>query len=118
MIFQIFGKIENPFDFIAPGSQYTGAAVAQGQGLIILGNNLIKLTIVAAGLYGFINFIIAGYTFLSSSEPKEIARAWAKIWQGMLGLLIVAGSFVLAGIFGWIIFGDVTAILQPKLYGP
>jgi len=119
MIFQAFGTITNPFLKLLPAGSSTSKYLGlQGEGLIVLGNNLVKFAIVVAGLYGFINFIIAGYTFLSSPEPKEIARAWAKIWQGMLGLLVIAGSFVLAAIFGYIIFGNPLAILQPTLYGP
>jgi len=32
--------------------------------------------------------------------------------------VIMAGSFVLAALIGWLIFGDATAILNPKIYGP
>ena len=113
---QVFGNLANPFDKLSPGSAYVGTV--QGAGLIILVNNLIKTSIVLAGIYAFVNIIIAGYGFLSSSEPKEMAKSWARIWQSMLGLLIIAGSFVLAAIFGWIIFGDPTALLVPKLYAP
>jgi len=115
----VFGSIDNPLRQLAPGasSLYTDNA-GSGAGLIILGNNLIKLIIVVAGIYALLNIIIAGYGFLSSTEPKEIAKHWGKIWQAMLGLLIIAGSFVLAAIFGWIIFKDPTILLVPRFYGP
>mgnify|MGYP001607558135 CR=1 FL=1 len=118
MIFSTFGTITNPFGTLGvnPASDYV--ASTQGEGLVRLANNLIKLGIVLGGIYAFANIIVAGYMFLSSSESKEVAKAWQKIWQSMIGLLIMAGSFVLAAIFGWIIFGDSTALLQPKLYGP
>lgn len=119
MIFSIFGDITNPFETlgIAKGtSPYVDGT--QGEGLVHLANNLIKLGIVLGGIYAFVNIIIAGYMFLSSAESKEVAKAWAKIWQSMIGLLIMAGSFVLAAIFGWIIFGDARALLQLRLFGP
>jgi hypothetical protein len=47
-----------------------------------------------------------------------VAGAWAKIWQTMLGLAFAAGSFVLAGIFGKLIFGDYNALLQIKIFTP
>lgn len=118
MIFQIFGPIQNPFQKLGVPAGSIYVTGTQGQGLIFLVNNLIKLIIVIAGIYAFVNIIVAGYGFLSTTEPKEMAKAWARIWQSMLGLLVIAGSFVLAAIFGWIIFGDATILLQPKLYGP
>lgn len=120
MIFQAFGPITNPLDLLTPpgtASPYTGLS-GKGGGLIILANNLIKFAIVIGGIYALVNMIFAGYTFLSATESKEVAKAWAKIWQSMVGLLVMAGAFVLAGIFGWIIFGDASALLVPKLYGP
>ncbi len=120
MIFQVFGKIANPLDVLAPGATsvgYLGPSGA-GAGLFVLMNNLIKLSIVAAGIFAFINIIMAGYGFLASVEPKEINKAWSRIWNAMMGLAFIAGSFVLAAIFGWIIFKDPTALLVPKLYGP
>jgi hypothetical protein len=36
----------------------------------------------------------------------------------LLGLLFVAGSLVLAAIFGQLVFGDPRVILQPTIYGP
>lgn len=117
MIFQ-FGTISDPFG--TSGLNVTGlAGTTSGSGLIIILNNLIKFIIVVAGLYTFWNLISAGYGFMSAGgEPKAVEKAWAKIWQSLIGLLVVAGSFVLAAIFGWLIFKDPSALLVPKLYGP
>lgn len=120
MIFQVFGQINNPLKVLAPlavDPRYTDQLGA-GAGLFILFNNLIKLSIVAAGIFAFINIIMAGYGFLASVEPKEINKAWSRIWNAMMGLVFIAGSFVLAAIFGWIIFKDPQALLVPKLFGP
>ena len=74
---------------------------------------------VIGGLFAFFNLVIAGYGFLSAGDdPKKIEAAWKKIWQSMLGLLFILGSFILAAIFGYLLFGDATAILKPKIYGP
>lgn len=115
-MFQVFGNIANPFSALGGPASLTGSQ--NGSGLFILMNVLIKTAIVGAGIYAFFNIIIAGYGFLSSPEPKEVAKSWARIWQAMLGLLIIAGSFVLAAIFGSIIFGDPSILLTPRLFGP
>lgn len=112
-----FGGIDNPFNKLSPGSALAGSQ--SGSGLIILANSLIKFVIVIAGLYTFWNLIAAGYMFMSAGgEAKSLTKAWDKIWQSLVGLLIVAGSFVLAAIFGWLIFKDPGALLNPKIYAP
>ena len=116
MIFQ-FGNITNPFNVLSPTSPLAGST--EGRGLITLSNSLLKLAIVAAGLYALWNFISAGYGFMSAGEDaKKITQAFAKFWQSLLGLLFVAGAFVLAAVFGYLIFGDATAIISPTIYGP
>ena len=117
MIFQ-FGNITNPFKSINPTSPLA-AATDQGQGLLILSNSLLKFAILMAGVYAFWNFIAAGYGFMSAGEDaKAVGKAWSKFTQSLLGLTFVAGSFVLAAIFGLLIFGDARAIISPTIFGP
>ena len=112
---EIIGGVTPP-----PGIQNwinTGGGAVPG--LIPFGNALLKLLIVLAGIYAFFNLIIAGYQFMSAGgDAKKVGEAWSKIWQSLIGLLIIAGSFVLAAIFGWLLFKDAGAILNPKIYGP
>jgi len=113
----IFGEISPP-----PGVSNWINANPQGAvaGLVPFLNAIVKLLIVVAGLYAFFNIILAGYAFLSAGgdDPKKFEAAWAKIWQSLIGLMFVAASFILAAVFGYIIFGDATAILYPKITGP
>jgi len=88
-------------------------------GLTIFINNILKLLIVGAGIYAVINLVLAGYAFMSAGDdPKKVAGAWAKIWQTLLGLAFAAGAFVLAAIFGQLIFKDPGALLQLRIFGP
>ena len=118
MIFQAFGNITNPFKILSPGSNLANAADS-GQGIVLLGNSLLKMVIVLAGLFTFWNFIAAGYGFMSAGDDvKAMSKAWEKFTTSLLGLLFVAGSFVLAAIFGQLIFGDYTMLLNPRIYTP
>ena len=111
----VVGPIANPWASLNPGY----GSDTRGGGLIILFNNLLKTTIVIGGVWAFINLIIAGYGFIAAGgNPEKITLAWNKIWQSLVGLLIVAGSFALAAIFGFLVFNDATAILSPTIYGP
>jgi hypothetical protein len=108
----IFGEIEPP-DFIA------GYDSQQGSGLITLLNNLLNLMIAGAGIFALVNFILAGYGFMTAGgDAQKVENAWNKIWQSLLGLVIVAGSFTIAAVFGKIIFGEYGAIINPQIQGP
>ena len=74
---------------------------------------------MVAGLFAFINLILAGFQFMGAGgDSKAIEKAFGKIWQSLLGLVIVVGSFALAALFGYLLFGDAGFILNPKFYGP
>lgn len=104
-----FGKIDTPAALSKYGDD-PGTAI----GTVI--QYAIWILIAGAGIYALINFILAGYAFLSAGDdPKKVAGAWAKIWQTAVGLLVAAGAFVLAAIFGKLIFGDASFILNPTI---
>ena len=107
-----WGKVAPP-----PGvKEFSGGDL---QGLPVFLNNIIKLLIVGAGIFAVINLVLAGYGFMSAGDdPKKVAGAWAKIWQTLMGLAFAAGAFVLAAIFGQLLFGDYNALLQLKIFGP
>ncbi len=90
-----------------------------GGGLVVLINNLIKILIVAAGLFAVFNFITAGYQLLASGgDPKKVEEAWTKIWHSLLGVVIIAAAFLLAALAGQLVFGDPMIFLQLKIYTP
>ena len=108
----IFGNISPP----AALSKFNGP---EGIGIGSLLNTLLKGMIVIAGIWTLLNLVLAGYGFLSAGDdPKKITGAWSKIWQSLLGLAIAAGAFTLAAIFGQLIFGDPTFILNPTIPTP
>ena len=107
----IFGNINLPENFA-----YGDLA---GKGLVSFLNNLLKLVTLIAGIYALINIILAGFGYMSAGDdPKKLAAAGAKIWQSLVGLLIIAGALLLAAIFGWLLFGDPTFIINPRITGP
>ena len=111
----VFGEIKNPFGFFK-ATEYTGV-VGPKFGLIVFLNNLLRIVFVFAGLFAFLNIVFSGFGFISAAgDPKKVSNAWAKIWQSLVGLIIIAASFIFAAIFGQLVFGDATAILNPKIY--
>jgi len=111
-ILDVIGPIKAP-------TQITDGYGANLTGFTNLFNNILRLLVVVGGLYAFINLVMAGYGFLSAGDdPKKMEGAWAKIWQSMMGLLFILGSFVLAAIFGAILFKDAGALLNLGFFGP
>lgn len=109
----IIGSVKNPLP--APYQNLTGA---QG-GLLLFFSNVLRLVFVVAGIFAFLNFIVAGFTYMNAGgDSKSLESAWARIWQSLVGLLIVIGSFAMAALLGQLFFGDAGFILNPKIYGP
>jgi len=110
----------NPFGQVSPPSGLsarfgTDAGIAIGR---LIGLSL-RVMVIAAGIYAVINLVLAGYSFMSAGDDsKKVAGAWAKIWQTLLGLAVSAGAFVLAGIFGQLIFNDPMFLLRPTIPEP
>jgi hypothetical protein len=106
----------NPFGRIDPPDALQKFAPQPGLALGSLLNLTFRLMIIGAAIYTVFNLIMAGYGFLGAADDsKKIAASWAKIWQSLLGLAVAAGAFVLARIFGQLIFKDPTFLLNPVL---
>ncbi len=106
---------------IDPGTGFKpyGNVTEQGRGFALFFSNILRFAFVAAGIYALVNLITAGYQYMTAAgDTKALAAAWARIWQTLLGLVIIVGSFALSALFGYLIFGDAGFILNPKVYGP
>lgn len=106
----VIGTVTNPL-----AGSYGGV----NAGLIPFFTNLLRLMFVGAGIYALVNLILAGFQYMSAGgDTKLLTAAWNRIWQTLLGLVIIVSSFALAVLFGYLIFGDAGYILNPVIYGP
>lgn len=104
------------FGPITPPDAISKYGADPGVALGTLLNVFLKILIVGAGVYSLINLVLAGYAFMSAGDDsKKMAGAWSKIFQTLIGLAFAAGAFVLAAIFGQLIFGDWDFILKPTI---
>ena len=110
---KIFGEGIKPPDFISTNP------LGNNNSMLTLLNNILRLLIVVGGIYALLNFVLAGFQFIGAGgDPKKIEAAWGKIWQSIVGLLIIVASFALAALLSKILFGDYKTILNPTIYGP
>jgi len=95
----------------------TGTSVTAGFPSLI--TNLTRLAIIVAGILILINFLVAGYDFITAGgDPKKIQNGWAKVWQSLIGLLIIVSAFAVISIVETVIFGGSVSILKPTITGP
>lgn len=111
----IFGKIEPP-----PGvNKYQNPADSSEIGLILFLSNLVRLITIVAGIWTMFNFVLAGIAYISASgDAGKTEKAAKNITNSIIGLAIIAFSYTIAGLAGYLIFGDASYILNPQLVGP
>ena len=106
---QLFGTVAPP-----PGVEKFGSL--ESGGLVLFVSNLIKVITIIAGLFGLFNIIGAGYTYLNSAgNAKATEQAMQQLTYSLLGLILIVGSFTITAIISFLLFGDATFILNPKI---
>ena len=109
----IFGTIEPP-----AGVEKYDAASGGKSGLILFLSNLIRIGTVVAGIWVMVNFILAGWTYITSSgDAKAHGDASNKMTYSLIGIAIIVGAYALAAVIGLVIFGDAGYILNPQFTG-
>lgn len=107
-----FGTIDKP-----PGVDRFGAGGENG--ILIFISNLLQLATVIAGLWVLLNFILAGFEYISSQgDSGAHAKVREKITNSIIGLVIITISYTLVAVVGLILFGDAAYFLNPTLIGP
>lgn len=110
----VFGNIEAP-----PGVAELNQQSDSGIGLILFFSNLIKLISVVAGLWTMFNFILAGFTYITSADNSgAIEKIGTKLTLSVVGLAIIVASYTIAAIIGLILFGDASFIINPQIPSP
>jgi len=76
---------------------------------------IIRFIIIIGGLFTLWQFLSGGLTFITSGGDKtKVQEAGNKITMSLIGLVIMAASFIIIAIISKLLFGDFTAILIPK----
>lgn len=76
---------------------------------------IVRAFVIVAGLFTLWQFLSGGFTYITSGGDKsKISEASNRITMSILGLVVVAASFVLIALISRLLFGSFTAILIPK----
>ena len=77
---------------------------------------LIKIAAIIAGIWSLVNFVMAGYIYISSSgDSGAHQKVIDKMTMTVIGLAIIALSYTIAALLGLILFGDASFIISPKV---
>ncbi len=107
----VFGSIKPPAGVDKYGDLQSG-------GLLLFASNGIRLATTVAGVWVMLNFILAGWKYITSSgDSKAHTDASHMMTNSVIGLAIIVGSYTLAAIIGLVFFGDASYILNPKIQG-
>lgn len=107
----IFGSI-NPPAGVDKFNQAAGGEI----GIIIFLSSLIRLATIVAGIWVMINFILAGWTYITNPGDSSVnEKVSKKLINSVIGLAIVALAYTIAAAIGYIIFGDAGYIINPEL---
>lgn len=71
-----------------------GGSVSEYVGSLI--RNGILLLLIVSFIVAFIWIILAGLKFITASgDEKQVSSAWSQIYWGLIGLVVVVGSFAI-----------------------
>lgn len=86
--------------------------IGQTGGLI---TSIVRFFIIIGGLFTLWAFLSGGFKYITSNGDKaKVQEASNMITMSIVGLVIMAASFVIIAIISQLLFGDFTAILIPK----
>lgn len=79
---------------------------------------ILRIITIGAGLWTVGNFIFSGVRLISAfGDPKAYTDIKEKIQWSMVGLVVIAASYTIAGLLGLLFFGDPTFLLHPQIQG-
>ncbi len=77
---------------------------------------VIKLLVAVAGIFALWQFLSGGLDYITSDGDKtKVSSATNKFTMAFMGLALIAGSFIIIAIAGFLFYGNPGIFLNPKL---
>ncbi|MEI6532357.1 MAG: hypothetical protein WCO06_00810 [Candidatus Roizmanbacteria bacterium] len=103
-----FGKINPTLSTIPADDPVTSLTKILNLGL--------ELFLIVAGLYTLVNFLTAGYSYITSEgDSKKISQANSRITYTIIGLIIIVVTPLIAILIGIIVFKRWDALINPDI---
>ena len=109
-----FGTIDKP-----QGIDRFESGVEGEIGILTFFSSLLQVATVIAGLWVLLNFILAGYEYITSQgDTGAHAKVRQKLTNSVMGLVIIAISYTVIAVLGLILFGSASYFLNPQIVRP
>ncbi len=80
--------------------------------------NVVYFLTALAGIWTFLQLILGGLGYITGGgDQKKVAESQQKIVNSLIGIVIVASSFIIANLAGSLLFGPGFSILSPTFKG-
>jgi len=84
--------------------------------ILFFASRMINIIAIVAGIWTFLNVIIAGYTYITSQgNAAANEKVRNLLTQSAIGMLIIIFAYSAGGLLGLIFFGDASFILEPTI---
>lgn len=77
---------------------------------------IVSFIVVVAGIYALWQLLTGGLGYITSNGDKaKVQESSQKMLMAILGLFIIAASFIIAAVVSRLLFGDSSVIFSPTL---
>lgn len=105
------GTINKP-----PGVSNFESGVEGEIGVLNFFSVLLQVATIIAGLYVLLNFILAGYDYITSQgDTGAHAKVRQNITNSVIGLIIIAVAYTVVAVLGLLLFGSADYFLNPQI---
>jgi len=88
-------------------------------GILNFMSTMITYITVLAGIWTFVNLMIAVYTYITSSGNSQThIKVRDRLTMSILGMILIVTVYAVAGILGTVFFGNSLYLLNPTITGP
>ena len=95
----------------------SGQNTTESIGIVNFASRLLRIFTIVCGIWFMFNMIYAGYLFITSSGEAAVFNKFKEsLLYSMIGLIIIATAYLIAGLIGVVFFGDPGFIIRPTLY--
>ena len=115
-MFSLFSPIYAADDVVGTLTAPTSAVTALSDVGPKFFTPIVYLIVVISGIWAFLQFLLGGLGYITASgDPKKIQEAQNKLIHSLIGLAIIAGSFIITAAVSQIFFGSWDFILNPSI---
>src|SRR5688572_467683 len=100
-VLQVFGTIAPP-----PGVSAYDDKAGGGIGIVAFFSALLQIATVIAGIFVLFQLILAGWEYITADGSSAAGKVKDRFTYSIIGLVVIVTSYAIAGLIGYILFGD------------